>query len=236
MRNLTDKQSGHFVFVLPWGVPWFARARQFSRPQGERHGFRLLPWRGEREREGSLTHALRLFRLTPPCPARLQRTAGHFFVFWRKKGLHMSCILSHHRVVCRSGSEVGFVRGPLYYFVAVTRLTGSSPLSLRLPPSLFSFLRLLVLRPPPPSQRRKMVASNTLQRYPETFDLAASAVNGALRGATVEGVDLFAKVLCADLGLVSRPRSLISTCLSLHFVVRIQSACFFFFFLYDRCY
>lgn len=38
-----------------------------------------------------------------------------------------------------------------------------------------------------------MVASNTLQRYPETFDLAASAVNGALRGATVEGVDLFAQ-------------------------------------------
>ncbi|CAN0499043.1 unnamed protein product, partial [Ectocarpus sp. 12 AP-2014] len=40
---------------------------------------------------------------------------------------------------------------------------------------------------------RKMVASNTLQRYPETFDLAASAVNGALRGATVEGLDLFAE-------------------------------------------
>lgn len=39
-----------------------------------------------------------------------------------------------------------------------------------------------------------MVASNTLQRYPETFDLAASAVNGALRGATVESVDLFAEV------------------------------------------
>ncbi|CAN0368028.1 unnamed protein product, partial [Hapterophycus canaliculatus] len=38
-----------------------------------------------------------------------------------------------------------------------------------------------------------MVASNTLQRYPETFDLAASAVNGALRGATVEGLDLFAE-------------------------------------------
>ena len=41
--------------------------------------------------------------------------------------------------------------------------------------------------------RRKMVASNTLQRYPETFDLAANAVNAALRGATVEGIDLFAK-------------------------------------------
>ncbi|CAN0436664.1 unnamed protein product, partial [Ectocarpus fasciculatus] len=40
---------------------------------------------------------------------------------------------------------------------------------------------------------RKMVASNTLQRYPETFDLAASAVNEALRGATVEGLDLFAE-------------------------------------------
>ncbi|CAM9911043.1 unnamed protein product, partial [Ectocarpus sp. 4 AP-2014] len=40
---------------------------------------------------------------------------------------------------------------------------------------------------------RKMVASNTLQRYPETFDLAARAVNGALRGATVEGLDLFAE-------------------------------------------
>ena len=39
-----------------------------------------------------------------------------------------------------------------------------------------------------------MVASNTLQRYPETFDLAASAVNAALRGATVDGVDLFAEV------------------------------------------
>lgn len=38
-----------------------------------------------------------------------------------------------------------------------------------------------------------MVASNTLQRYPETFDLAANAVNAALRGATKEGVDLFAK-------------------------------------------
>lgn len=41
--------------------------------------------------------------------------------------------------------------------------------------------------------RRKMVASSTLQRYPETFDLAASAVNGAVRGATVENVDLFAE-------------------------------------------
>lgn len=39
-----------------------------------------------------------------------------------------------------------------------------------------------------------MVASNTLQRYPETFDLAASAVNAAIRGATVEGVNLFAEV------------------------------------------
>lgn len=45
--------------------------------------------------------------------------------------------------------------------------------------------------------RRKMVASSTLQRYPETFDLAASAVNAALRGATVEGVDLFAEVTWA---------------------------------------
>lgn len=43
-----------------------------------------------------------------------------------------------------------------------------------------------------------MVASNTLQRYPETFDLAASAVNGALRGATVEGVDMFAEARFRD--------------------------------------
>lgn len=39
-----------------------------------------------------------------------------------------------------------------------------------------------------------MVASNTLQRYPETFDLAASAVNNAIKAATMGGVDLFAEV------------------------------------------
>lgn len=75
-----------------------------------------------------------------------------------------------------------------------------------------------------------MVASNTLQRYPETFDLAASAVNGALRGATVEGVDLFAKascvLLCAGvlgLALGIHNLNLHPTTLSLFFFYFFQS-------------